>query len=150
MTPQSSSIGTNPKGKDVLSKSSRLMPIDRIHSFLIHPAKNAEEQPDIRGTQIAKRGSLYTMLAGLFNRAGEECDIEIVFRPNDEGHQQNDCHDLVVDYGREPAIANGRRLANRLQEVSTNRSGLGLLFLMKGTENGNTQVVLSRFPADQG
>jgi hypothetical protein len=126
------------------------MAIDRIHSFLVHPGKHEEEQPEISGTPIPKRGSLYMMLTGVFERATEECDIEIVFRPDKDGQQENDCHDLIVSYAQEPAIAHGRQLASRLQEVSTHRSGLGLLFLMKGSEKGVTQLVLSRFPADQG
>jgi hypothetical protein len=41
-------------------------------------------------------------------------------------------------------------LANRLQAVSTHRSGLGLLFLIKGSDEGAHQLVIARFPADQG
>ncbi len=126
------------------------MPIERIHSFLVHPAKHAEEQPAISGTQISRRGPLYAMLTRVFNRAHDECDIEIVFRPDEEGHQQNECRDLVVAYAKEPSVPNGRLLASRLQVVSTHRSGLGLLFLMKGTVEGEHQLVISRFPADQG
>src|ERR1041384_7754219 len=47
-------------------------------------------------------------------------------------------------------IPRGRLIANRLQAVSTHRSGLGLLFLMKGDVNGEHRLVISRFPADQG
>ncbi len=126
------------------------MPIEQIHSFLIHPSKHAEEQPEISGTQLPHNGPLYNMLGRLFDRAMLECDIEIVFRPNDEGHQQNDCRDLLVAYAREPTLQSGRSLANRLQEVTTHRSGLGLLFLMKGEINGTHILVISRFPADQG
>ena len=41
------------------------MPIERVHSFLVHPAKHAEEQPDIGGTEIPLHGSLYHMLMGV-------------------------------------------------------------------------------------
>lgn len=126
------------------------MTIERVHSFLVHPAKNADEQPTIRGAAIPREGQLYDMLRGVYSRAREECDIEIVFRPDDQGHQQNACRDLVVAYAQTPGIATGRLLAARLQAVSTFRSGLGLLFLIKGSEAGRHQLVVSRFPADQG
>jgi hypothetical protein len=90
------------------------------------------------------------MLRGVFARAREECDIEIVFRPDDEGRQRNACRDLVVAYAETPGIPTGRLVAARLQAVSTHRSGLGLLFLLKGTEARRHQLVISRFPADQG
>lgn len=80
------------------------MPIGHVHSFLVHPAKREEEQPDISGTQIPRHGPLYTMLTHVFDRAHEECDIDIVFKANDEGQQQNDCRDLLVAYAQEPTI----------------------------------------------
>lgn len=126
------------------------MPISRVHSFLVHPSKNEEEQPEISGASIPRRGRLYEMLAAVFERAPEECDIEVVFRPTADGRQQNDCRDLLLAYAAEPSIPHGRAIAARLQMVSTHRSGLGLLFLMKGETDGNHQLVISRFPADQG
>ena len=126
------------------------MAIERVHSFLVHPAKHANEQPNISGAQIPRRGPLYGMLTGVFNRAQAECDIEIVFRPDSNGQPHNQCRDLVLTYVSVQSIPNGRRLAGRLQLVTTHRSGLGLLFLMKGEVNGNHQLVISRFPADQG
>ena len=126
------------------------MPIARVHSFLVHPSKNEDEQPAISGTLIARHGRLYEMLTGVFDRAPDECDIEVKFRPTDAGQQQNDCRDLLLEYAREPSIPHGRAIASRLQAVSTHRSGLGLLFLMKGESDGQHQLVISRFPADQG
>lgn len=126
------------------------MPIERIHSFLIHPAKNVDQQPEISGTQIPRRGSLNTMLENVFDRAPEECDIEIIFRKETQERPQNDCRDLLIAYMREPSIPAGRLIANRLQAVTTHRSGLGLLFLMKGEVDNKHQLVIARFPADQG
>ena len=90
------------------------------------------------------------MLLGLFDRTADECDIEIVFRPNEEEEQQNDCRDLLVAYVEDRSIPNGRRIAHCLQSVTTLRSGLGLLFLMKGKAEDDHKLVLARFPADQG
>ena len=126
------------------------MPITQIHSFLVQPAKHEEEQPEISGTSIPLQDSLYKMLAIVFHKAYEECEIEIVFRPDEQGRQQNECRDLLVAYSRQPTIPHGRSIASRLQAVTTHRSGLGLLFLMKGNVEGEHQLVISRFPADQG
>ena len=90
------------------------------------------------------------MLNGVFDRAPEECDIEIVFRRNDDGQQQNDCRDLLVAYAEDPSMPNGRLIAQRLQAGTTHRSGLGLFFLMKGQQDDVHTLVVARFPADQG
>jgi hypothetical protein len=47
-------------------------------------------------------------------------------------------------------MPNGRLIAQRLQAVTTHRSGLGLFFLMKGQQNDVHTLVVARFPADQG
>lgn len=126
------------------------MPISAIHSFLVHPAKHDDEPPEIGGTEIPLDGLLYEMLLGVFERASDECDIEIVFRPDEEGNQQNPCREEFVNYLYDPAELNGRSIAERLQLVTTNRSGLGLLFLMAGARENLQQLVIARFPADQG
>ncbi len=104
------------------------MPMERMHSFLVHPAKHAEEQPEISGTQIPRRGPLYTMLTGVLDRAAQECNIEIVFRPRDNGQPQNDCRELVVASVREASIPNGHVLAGRLQSVSSTLNLIGHAF----------------------
>lgn len=126
------------------------MPIQHIHSFLVHPAKNEDEQPEISGAEIPRHGKLYDMLSDVFERSPQECNIEIAFRANNAGQQQNDCRDLILAYASEPTIGNGRLVASRLQAVTTHRSGLGLFFLTKGEDEENHQLLISRFPADQG
>ena len=75
----------------------------------------------------------------------------MAFRPNEEGVQQNDCRDGLLEYARGPTEARGRAVAARLQRVTTNRSGLGLLFLLKGEDGrAHHNLVISRFPADEG
>ena len=86
------------------------MPLQRIHSFLVHPAKLAEEQPAIRGTNIHRRGPFFEMLKGVFARAPEECDIDIVFQPDKAGNQQNECRDALVKYVQESTVAHGRAI----------------------------------------
>lgn len=126
------------------------MPLERVHSFLVHPSKNEEEQPKIGGTTVPRSGQLGNMLSNVYNRASTECDIDIVFRPDENGRQRNECRNLLIAYIRNATIPNARKVAGRLQAVTTHRSKLGLLFLMKGTENGANKLVISRFPADQG
>lgn len=127
------------------------MPIDRIHSYLVHPGKGLSEQPPISGAEIPNVGGLFTMLDGLYNRAPDECKIEILFRPDHSGAQQNACANLILSYVAGPSIETGLLVAERLQRVTTNRSGLGLLFLLTGTNDvGQHTVVISRFPADEG
>ena len=126
------------------------MGIEKVHSFLVHPAKHAEEQPDVSGANIPLKGSLFNMLKGVFERANVECNIEIVFRPDENGNQVNVCRDSLVKYVAQPTLTNGRDVARRLQKVTTHRSGLGLLFLIRGSSGSDQHLVISRFPADQG
>ena len=127
------------------------MPIEHIHSFLVHPAKSEDDQPEISGTQIPRRGKLYEMLRDVYRRSPDECKIEIVFRPDAQGRQANECSANLLTYTARPSLPSGRAIAGRLQRVTTRRSGLGLLFLLKGTDQRGSHVLLvSRFPADQG
>ncbi len=126
------------------------MSISQIHSFLVHPSKSAEQQPAIHGARVPLKGKLFSMLDGLYERADTDCNIDIVFRPRADGHQHNECRALLLTYLRDPSIDNGRAIAARLQAVTTNRSGLGLLFLIGGRDTRAYRLVLARFPADQG
>lgn len=124
------------------------MPLLHAHSFLVHPGKNDEEQEPIGGVTIPRRNRVFAMLSTLYDNADEECDIDIVFRPTN-GRQENACRDLMLSYAADPNIENGRTIADRLQRVTTRRSGLGLFFLAIGSENAKL-LMISRFPADQG
>jgi hypothetical protein len=126
------------------------MAITHIFSFLVHPAKNVQEQPPIGGTHLRLQGNLFRMLAKLFDRSDDECNIEISFNPNSAGQAQNDCRDEITGLLTKPEIARARVLASRLQAVTTNRSGLGLLFLIIGDLDGSRKIYISRFPADVG
>jgi hypothetical protein len=126
------------------------MGITRIHSLLVHPGKGLTTAPPIGGTSVALGGKLGAMLSDTYDRAPAKCDIEILFMPDAEGRQQNPCRDEMVAYAKRPGLPSARKIADRLQSVTTNRSGLGLLFLMSGKEGAATRLVVSRFPADQG
>jgi hypothetical protein len=109
------------------------MELDSIHSFLVHPGKNLEEPPEISGTVVAKAGRLYDMLKKVFNNAEEECQHDVAFSPDGDGEQNNECRSSILAYVKKCDLVHGRHLAKRLQTVTTNRSGLGLLFLMTGS-----------------
>jgi len=126
------------------------MEISSIHSFLIHPGKNLQKPHEINGTAVAKAGRLFDMLKRVFDTAEEECQHDIAFVPDKEDEQQNECRDSVLSYVKACDLPSGRLMASRLQKVTTNKSGLGLLFLMTGEKKGETKIVISRFPADSG
>lgn len=126
------------------------MDIKTIHCFLVHPAKKEEVQPEIGGTEVRKSGKLLSMLDGIFQKSDTDCRIDIAFNHNSEGEQQNDCRDLLISYVKRRSLNNGRKIATRLQKVTTQTSGLGLLFLMFGDDKTRWRFVISRFPADQG
>lgn len=126
------------------------MTISAIHSYLVHPAKNVDDRPEIGGTKINRSGKLFEMLREIYDRAERECHFEICFAHKEDGEQSNEFRTLMVEYLKAPSISTGRKIANQLQSVTTNRSGLGLLFLIVGSQNGSQKIVISRFPADEG
>lgn len=128
----------------------RQMALEIIHSFLTHASRGTNPQPEIGGTAIALTGDLFEMLEDVYTRAPNECDIEIMFQPDEHGRQNNACRDLLIGYSRNPSISTGRAIAERLQGVTTRRSGMGLLFLVKGKEGRDHRLVIARFPADSG
>jgi len=126
------------------------MEIQKILSFLVHPGKGQEDQPSIGGTFVPLNGNLYQMLSRLFIKSVTECNIEISFNPAPDGSQQNDCRDEIITLLNEQSAEAGRKLAQRLQNVTTHRSGLGLLFLIVGRNDHHRRMLVSRFPADYG
>lgn len=96
-------------------------------------------------------GQLFNMLQELCLRAPTECNVEIMFSPNEDGEPSNEARSCLEAYTRDPSLHHGRIIAARLQDITTMRSGLGLLFLAKGeTQEGSQFLVISRFPAEQG
>ena len=126
------------------------MEIVKIFSYLVHAAKGEDKQPHIGGTKILLEGNVYRLLKDLFEKSVKECSIEIAFKPPENGEQTNECRDELIALLRSEDIADGRKLAVRLQAVTTNRSGLGLLFLSLARSGDRRKVVVSRFPADNG
>lgn len=127
------------------------MNISAAHSYLVQPAKHVDPQPTVSGTAVPLRGALFDMLDELCRRAPTECQIEVVFRLDADGGQENKCRVALEAYLSDPSLENGRVIAQRLQRVTTKRSGLGLLFLAAGIiGDRELALVISRFPAEQG
>ena len=126
------------------------MEIISVFSFLVHPSKNEEIQPEIGGTALPLSGNLFDMLSIVFNKAPNDCNIDIAFLPTPAGQQNNQRRNDIVTLLREPTLDNARVVARRLQIVTTRRSGLGLLFIVLGQDNGTHRAYISRFPADFG
>ncbi len=122
----------------------------KILSYLVPPGKNNPKPEEIRGTQIPLSGRLHEMLSDVFVKADKECHIPIRFVIGDDGVQQNEARDQIIELMQTPSLAKGHKLAERLGAVSTGKSGLGLLFLILGDDDSTHKVVISRFPADQG
>ena len=74
------------------------MKISAIHSFLVQAAKHLDPQPTASGTRVPMQGQLFSMLQDLCDRAPTECDVEIMFRPNEEGVADNDCRICLEAY----------------------------------------------------
>ena len=123
------------------------MPIHDIHTYLVRPNKLSEPDGEISGTTVPLEGRLFDLLSDVYARSDEECDIDITFRPL-EGAQQSDCRDLILEHVSEPSLDSGRAIADRLERNTDKRSGLGLLFLIVGSEDDAKKIVISRFPTD--
>lgn len=127
------------------------MKITKILSFLSYPSKHQDEQPEIGGSIIAKNGRLFEMLKEIFEKSHTECNIPICFTHSEDGKQSNEFRDLLIEIIKNPNVATGRKFAERLQNVTTGKSGMGLLFIILAQDDtSDTKIMFSRFPADQG
>ena len=126
------------------------MEIQKIYSYLSYPSKHEEQQPEIGGATIPHKGRLYEMLKDIFDKSDKECDIPICFTPDENGAQNNACQNEIIELINSPNIAVGRKIAERLQRVTTGKSGMGLLFMIHAQGGKTHKVMISRFPADQG
>jgi hypothetical protein len=121
-------------------------------SFLVPPGKNLQDPPETQGTLLPLRGNLYRMLSDLYRRSDRECDIPIRFVGAEDGSQENVVRTMLIHYIADPDLRSGRALAKRLRDFTTNRPGLGLLFVILGHDDQAKEwkVALCRFPADVG
>jgi len=126
--------------------------IQKIHAFMVSPRAGEESSETHReGAEVTNKDKkLFSLLTGIYDNSDRECDIEIAFKKAPDGKQNNPCRDLLTSYIEQPNLPRARKLASRLEAVTTKRSGLGLLFLICGTDGAKRRCVISRFPADTG
>jgi hypothetical protein len=123
------------------------VPVEHIHTYLVHPGKGAIARQQVNGASVPLIGSMFDLLDGIYARSEQECDIDIMFQSTN-GTQQNACRDLICTHIGNPTMSNGRMIAERLQANTDRRAGPGLLFLIVGKEGRDHKMVLSRFPTD--
>lgn len=108
------------------------------------------EPPPISSKEITiEHNKLSQMLAGIFAGETGAHDFEITFNPAADGSQVNECRTQMLAFYAAPSTSTGLRIAERLQSVTDNRSGIGLFFLLSGNNGLNQRLVMSRFPTDQ-
>lgn len=126
------------------------MPIEIVHTYLVHPNKNQPEPTAIVGSPVPHEGEMFDLMKSVYEKADSECNIGIGFKKDAAGGQANARRDMLTAYAATPSVDLGRSLAEQLGLVTTRRSGLGLLFLIKGKEGTDHKVVISRFRANNG
>ncbi len=122
--------------------------ITHMHSFLVRPQKGQPVTPCV-GVQLGLSGKLFDMLSRLYASSEDECKIDIAFTSTT---QSNDTRDLFIRYLAAPTLSNATVIAEKLEQVTTGTSGMGLLFTMVGEDlkTKKNKLVVSRFPADSG
>lgn len=126
------------------------MAIDSVFTFLVQPEKLIDNKTNIGGTKVEHEGQLFDLLKKTYDNSDWECRIDIAFLQSIDGNQDNIFRSLILDHLRNQNLQSGRAISQRLANVTTNRSGMGLLFLICGTEGQQQKIVVSRFPADNG
>lgn len=126
------------------------MAIDAIYSFLTYPKRSRPDDPLLPGTAIlVGDDKLSRMLGDIFDAAHNDCVVPVMFVSDGE-RQENAARDELVAFIRRPSLESAAPLALRLQRATSGQSGMGLLFVCTGEDNGRRRAVISRFPADQG
>src|ERR1035437_6470059 len=103
------------------------MPVQQLHTFVVHPRKSGASAAQVNGTALKLDGKMFDLLSNIYVKSEQESDIEITFTPSADGKQQNDCRDLICAYLNDPTLAHGRAIAERLERNTDGRSGLGLM-----------------------
>lgn len=127
-----------------------ILSILKAYAYLVRPGKGVDAPPSISSKDITiGSDSLSDMLTDVFNGQASSHDFEITFNAASDGAQVNPCRDLLVAFQNNATNANGLPIAQRLQKVTDNRSGIGLLFVLTGTSGLKHRLVVSRFPTDK-
>jgi hypothetical protein len=127
------------------------MQISKIFSFFIPVTKNYSEEEkeslEIIGTEINLQGSLFEMLQKIYNSALEECNIPISFISNE---QENEIRKDLIKMISVKDLESSKLIAKRLSIVTTNKSGVSLLFFIFAENGSDKRILISRLPALNG
>lgn len=124
------------------------MSIEHIHSYLVRPGKNSDAPSRVGGATVPLSGQIFGVVDDVYRKSDAECNIEISFDRDSNGSQHNTCRDLVLAYVSTPSLENGRNIATTLEAITDKRSGVGLLFLILGSEGNDKKLIISRFPTN--
>jgi hypothetical protein len=126
------------------------MALEAIYSFLTYPKRNQPDDPVGPGAAIPIRDDrLNRMLSGIFANAGQDCSVPVMF-VSDGAQQANSVRSELLTLVGRRSLKAATPLAARLQRATGGQSGMGLLFICLGQDNGRSRIVISRFPADEG
>lgn len=127
------------------------MALEAIYSFLTYPKKNQADEIAVTGTEIQlDGGKLCKMLSDIFDNAGRDCNVPVMFT-SEGAKQENPIRSELLALLEKPGVKLAAPLATRLQNATSGTSGMGLLFICLGEDvDGDTRLVISRFPADEG
>lgn len=125
--------------------------IEFLHSYLVRSnIKDEDYKPS--GAILSLRGAVFNLISKIFERADEECSIDISFKAGEDRSQNNSTRDLLVKV-LEASVEEDRSdltalLADNLLSLTNGRTGAGLLFVIGGKAKGHSRIMLCRFPAD--
>lgn len=122
------------------------MVITEVFAFLSGPHKGVTPTPTPSGVSVALSGPLFEHINELFGRSSSDCNVEIALRS--DGNQHNEFRDLLIDFASSGSYASAEKVTERLSSITTRRSKLGLLFLVRASDNARKAVLLARFPTD--
>lgn len=126
------------------------MNLKNITCYLVHPMKHEKTKITPIETKLKSTSKVYKKIESIFSDAEQECLSEIIFKPDADGRQKNTFKEKLKDYSEKQNSANGRAIANALQDVTNKQSGLGLFFIAYGEDGTKKKIVLSRFVAEEG
>lgn len=126
------------------------MALEAVYSFLTYPKRGSPDEPIRPGARVpVADDKLGRMLQAVFDSAARDCVVPVMFI-SDGATQENAAREELLALVQRHSVATAGRIALRLQRATSGQSGMGLLFIGIGEDNGRTRVVISRFPADEG
>jgi hypothetical protein len=89
-------------------------------------------------------GKLFSMLRDIFDGAGKDCNVPVMFTSSGD-KQENAVRSDLLSLLASPGVDQAAPLATRLQRCTSGSSGMGLLFICLGKDaNGDERIVVSR------